>query len=68
MEVTVSKVVQSVTVRDDGMSDVLYLQTITDKASGAVIAKNVLRETVESATLKGEIEKLLKVKPESVDA
>ena len=68
MEVENSKVVQSITIRDDGMSDVMYLQTITEKATGNVISKSVLRETVETATLKEEIEKLVKVKPESGDA
>ena len=68
MEVEVSKVVQSITIRDDGMSDVMYLQTITEKATGNVISKSVLRETVETATLKEEIEKLVKVKPELADA
>ena len=68
MEVEVSKVVQSITIRDDGMSDVMYLQTITEKATGNVISRSVLRETVETATLKEEIEKLVKVKPEAGDA
>ena len=68
MEVEISKVVQSITIRDDGMSDVMYLQTITEKATGNVISKSVLRETVETATLKEEIEKLVKVKPELADA
>ena len=68
MEVEVSKVVQSITIRDDGMSDVMYLQTITEKATGNVISKSVLRETVETATLKEEIDKLVKVKPELADA
>ena len=68
MEVEISKVVQSITIRDDGMSDVMYLQTITEKATGNVISRSVLRETVETATLKEEIEKLVKVKPELADA
>ena len=68
MEVEISKVVQSITIRDDGMSDVMYLQTITEKATGNVISRSVLRETVETATLKEEIDKLVKVKPEAGDA
>ena len=68
MEVLIEKAVQSITIRDDGMSDVMYLQTIAEKATGDVIAKSVVRETVETSTLKAEIEKLVKVKPEQGDA
>lgn len=68
MEVVITKAVQSITIRDDGMSDVMYLQTIAEKATGDAIAKSVVRETVESATLKAEVEKLVKIKPEQGNA
>ena len=63
--VTIEKTATSVTVRDDGMSDVLYSRVITDVATGGAIVRDVVRETVETAKVVGELESLKAIKPSS---
>ena len=62
--VTIEKTATSVTVRDDGMSDVLYSRVITDVDTGDVIVRDVVRETVETAKVFDELESLKATKPE----
>ena len=45
--VMVDLVVQSATVTTDAMADVMYLQTITEVETGNLLAKQVVRETVD---------------------
>jgi len=63
--VTIEKTATSVTVRDDGMSDVLYSRVITDADSGQVIVRDVVRETTETATVVGALEALKAIEPNS---
>lgn len=63
--VTIEKIATSVTVRDDGMSDVMYTRVITDADSGQVIVRDVVRETVETETVASELESLKVIKPSS---
>lgn len=63
--VTIENTATSVTVRDDGMSDVMYSRVITDVDSGQVIVRDVVRETVETAKVVGELESLKAIKPSS---
>jgi len=63
--VTIEKTATSVTVRDDGMSDIMYTRLITDVDTGDVIVRDVVRETVETATVVSEIESLKATEPSS---
>ena len=63
--VTIEKTATSVTVRDDGMSDIMYTRLITDVDTGDVIVRDVVRETVETATVVSEIESLKETEPSS---
>ena len=63
--VTIEKTATSVTVRDDGMSDVMYARVITGVDSGQVIVRDVVRETVETAKVFDELETLKAIKPSS---
>ena len=63
MEVSIEKTAQSITVRDDGMSDVMYSRVITDVATGDAIVRDVIRETVETAKVVSELEALKAIKP-----
>ena len=65
MEATViiEKEVESATLRGDGFTDVLYRRTITDKATGEVLVRDVVSETVENGSVVEEIEKLSKTRP-----
>jgi hypothetical protein len=65
VNVTIEKTATSVTVRDDGMSDVMYSRVITDVDSGQVIVRDVVRETVETATVVSELESLKAIEPSS---
>jgi len=62
--VTIEKEATSVTVRDDGMSDIMYRRVITDVDSGQVIVRDVVRETVETAAVLADIEALAAIVPE----
>ena len=63
--VTIEKTATSVTVRDDGMSDVMYSRVITDVETGDVVVRDVVRETVETAKVFGELESLKAIEPSS---
>jgi hypothetical protein len=65
VSVSIEKTATSVTVRDDGMSDVMYARLITDVDTGDVIVRDVVRETVETATVFSEIESLKAIEPSS---
>ena len=62
--VTIDKTATSVTVRDDGMSDVMYSRVITDVVSGQIIVRDVVRETVETEKALRDIEALSAIVPE----
>lgn len=62
--VTVEKTATSVSVRNDGMSDIMYSRVITDVDSGQVIVRDVVRETVETAKVLKDIEALAAIEPE----
>ena len=63
--VSIEKTATSVTVRDDGTSDVMYARLITDVDTGDVIVRDVVRETVETATVISELESLKAIEPSS---
>lgn len=66
MEATViiDREAETVTVRGDGMSDVLYRRTITDKSTGEVIVRDVVRETVETSDVRVELDRMCKIEAE----
>jgi len=53
---TETKTVQSVTVKDDGTSDIIYLVTVKDGARA--VCQNTVRETVDTAEAMAEVERL----------
>ena len=63
MTVTIEKTVESATVRNDGLTDILYRRVITATDSGEVIVRDVVRELLESAAVAEEIVSLSKTKP-----
>ena len=64
MNVTIEKTATSVTVRDDGMSDILYTRVITNAETGDVIVRDVVRETAETEEALRDIEALSAIVPE----
>lgn len=62
MTVTVERTAESATVRNDGLTDILYRRVITDTASGEVIVRDVVRELVETELVAEEIAKLQEAK------
>lgn len=58
MNVTVEKIAKNITIRDDGLSDVLYLRTIIDSDTNELVLRDAVRETVVSRYVFPEIEKL----------
>jgi len=46
-DVYIDRVVQSATVTADAMMDVMSLETITNAATGELLSKQVVRETVD---------------------
>ena len=53
---TETKTVQSVTVKDDGTSDIIYLVKVLD--GERVVCQNTVRETVDTADAMAEVERL----------
>ena len=68
LTVTVERTAESATVRNDGLTDILYRRVITDTASGEVIVRDVVRELVETGLVAEEIAKLQETTPSAEQA
>jgi hypothetical protein len=61
MTVSIEMVVDTVTITAEGMADTIYRRTVTDTATGDVVLRDAVRETIAIADVFGGVIKTVEL-------